>query len=160
VIPETSPTCYISGIVALNSPCDAGTGDWHEDSVFLTPRVRIPRSFIIALGQEFDPSALLGEVGIYDASHALDNLGVKHPPGPVFAASHTRAIADMVLVSVLRGESTAHVSQLDDWLHTAAEMQEVVSIVELSIPKLSPEQAQSLEPWIKRVQGDIETLSA
>ena len=103
-IPQTSPTRYISGIVALNIPSERGTGDWHETSIFFTSRVRMPRSFIIERGQPFDPSDFLGSVGRYDAAAALDSMGVKHPEGPVYAASHARAIADLVIASVLRGE--------------------------------------------------------
>lgn len=29
-IPETSPDCYISSIVALNIHSQKGTGDWHS----------------------------------------------------------------------------------------------------------------------------------
>src|SRR3981081_1884443 len=95
-IPNTSPTRYLSGVVALNIISEKGTGDWHQD-LFLRPRAKVARSFIIERGQAVDPSALLGTVGISDASGMLAAMHVPHPDGPVYAASHARAIADLVL---------------------------------------------------------------
>jgi len=153
-IPQTSPTRYISGIVALNIPSERGTGDWHETSIFFTSRVRMPRSFIIERGQPFDPSDFLGSVGIYDAAAALDSMGVKHPEGPVYAASHARAIADLVIASVLRGEMLDHVG-LDDWMPRGEDKAEVFELLKPVLGMLSSKNhVEVLRRWIVENMDD------
>lgn len=147
-IPKTSPTRYLSGIVALNILSDAGTGDWHQD-IFLRPRPTPPRSFIIERGQEFDPSALLGDAGIYDASVMLDAMHVPHPDGPVYAATHARAIADLVLAAVLRGESPDFVA-LDDWMPSDEDKREVLDLLDAAALRVPKHNAQAIQNWVER----------
>ncbi len=150
-IPRTSPTRYLSGIVALNILSERGTGDWHPD-VFRRRRTRTPRSFVIERGQEADPSAILGEEGLYDAGPVLDAMHVPHPEGPVWAATHARAIADLVLGSILRDESPHHVA-LDDWMPRDGDKQEVLDLLERAVSQLDRQEVEALKKWVSESLG-------
>jgi len=146
-IPQTSPTRYISGIVALNIPSESGTGDWHQSSIFFVPRLKTPGSFIIELGQPFDPSELLGGVGIYDASPVLDSMRINHPEGPVYAASHARAIADLVIISLLRGTYPDHID-LDEWMPQDNDKAAVFALLRRASQKCDNKIVDALNKWI------------
>lgn len=76
----------------------------------------------------------------------LDELQIHHPEGPVYAATHTRAIADLVLVAVITGGSPEFVT-LDDWMPTPANKKEVFDLLAIALPKLIPAQQQIIERW-------------
>ena len=145
-IPETSPTRYLSGIVALNIPSGEGTGDWHQTQIFFRPYVRHPRSFLVGSGLDFDPTAYMGNAGVEDRSAELDALGVEHPAGPVYAATHARAIADLLLRAVLRGESPQFVT-LDDWMPKDEQKQSVLALLAKARPHLTQQQNDTLRRW-------------
>jgi hypothetical protein len=146
VIPETSPTRYLSGIVALNIPSNEGTGDWHQTQIFFRPVVRVPRSFLVGHGLEFDPIPYVGETGIEDRTVDLDALGVEHPVGPVYAATHARAIVDLVLGAVVRGESPDFVA-LDDWMPRRDDKNAVLTLLDKANTRLDPRQVDTLRNW-------------
>jgi hypothetical protein len=152
-IPKTSPTRYLSGIVALNILSDRGTGDWHQD-IFTQPPSTPPRSFIIEKGTDVDPIGLLGTNGIYDASGMLDAMHVPHPDGPVYAASHARAIADLVLSAVLRGESPDFVG-LDDWMPRDEDKSEVLCLLDEAAQHLELQHVDPIEAWVERNGGTL-----
>ena len=61
VFPETSPTRYLTGMVALNIPAPEGTGgDWHFWGIFDSPR--FPNNLPLA-GEslEWNTNALFGD---------------------------------------------------------------------------------------------------
>jgi hypothetical protein len=101
---------YLSGIVAVNLPFSEPTGDWHYTQTFLRPNGLESSRFLSAGG-----GGVLGEAGLYDCAPALDAMGVPHPPGPVYAASHARAVADIVLDAIMHAEFPAFAA-LDDWM--------------------------------------------
>ncbi|HTV74149.1 MAG TPA: hypothetical protein VME66_10620 [Candidatus Acidoferrales bacterium] len=146
-IPATSPTKYLSGVVALNLPADGTSGDWHYEQTFLRPRTRTPRTFLAGDGQPTDTSLLLGEAGIYDCSAALDRLGIAHPAGPVYAADHVRAVADLVLGSLLRGERANHVV-LDEWMPEVPDQRRVFTLLERARSRLRPGLQALVDTWI------------
>src|ERR1700736_506469 len=151
-IPKTSPTRYLSGIVALNILSDRGTGDWHQD-IFARPTSTHHRSFGVEKGADVDPIGLLGTNGIYDASAILDAMHVPHPDGPVYAASHARAIADLVLGAVLRDESPDFVG-LDDWMPRDEDKSEVLRLLDEAAQHLERQQVESIAAWAER-NGEI-----
>jgi len=148
-IPETSPTRYISGIVALNILSENGAGDWHQTAVFHEPVVRTPRSFIIERGQDYDPSALLGDIGVIDVAEVLDRMGVPHPDGPVYAADHTRACADLVIGFILR-EKPADFVVLDDWMPRPEDKEPVFRLLDRARPGLTETQRVLLDDWVRK----------
>jgi hypothetical protein len=145
-IPETSPTRYLSGMAALNLISPNGTGDWHVVETFFRPHKRRSRSFIAGAGCETDTLDLLGDRGIFECSEALDAMGIRRPPGNAYAATHARAIAELVLSAALHGESPEFV-QLDDWMPRDSDKQEVFDLLCITAPKLTDEQRKKVLIW-------------
>jgi hypothetical protein len=106
-LPHTSFEHYITGKAALNVPNPDGSfADWHFDEVFLSDRGKIRIAGVSAQST----SAVLGDYGIRECSATLRRFGVAVPDAErVYAASHIRAILDMVLASLAKGKLPAHV---------------------------------------------------
>ena len=118
LIPETSPTSYISFKRALNLRLpDEWTGDWHfRVSFFGYP----DRSYAPLAGPNglVDTTPTLGSRGVRDMGRLIADYGIKPYDGPVWAANHYRAIADMAMHQ-LQGYCSSEVlpaCQIDDWL--------------------------------------------
>lgn len=147
IIPATSPTCYLGGMAALNLLSDEGTGDWHAEGTFFIPRgPRRARSFISGAGCDTDTMTLLGDAGIFDATAIVDAMGILHVDGPVYAATHARAIADLVLGAVLRQASPDFVI-LDDWMPRDSDKQQVFDLLAVALPRLSPDHQHAARAW-------------
>ena len=118
LIPETSPTSYISFNRALNlrAPGEL-TGDWHFDvSFFGYPE----RSYAPLAGRKglVNTTFALGSRGVRDMGRLIADNGIKPYDGPVWVANHYRAIADIAMHE-LQGEFSSEVlpaCQIDDWL--------------------------------------------
>ncbi len=97
LIPETSPTSYISFERALNLRLqDEWTGDWHfRVSFFGYPE----RSYAPLAGPNglVDTTPTLGSRGVRDMGRMIAGYGIKPYDGPVWVANHYRAIADMAM---------------------------------------------------------------
>ena len=118
LIPETSPTSYISFKRALNLHVpDELTGDWHFDvSFFGYPE----RSYAPLAGRHslVNTTPALGSRGVRDMGRLIADYGIKPYDGPVWVANHYRAIADMAM-GRLQGYCSSEVlpaCQIDDWL--------------------------------------------
>lgn len=74
-----------------------------------------------------------GSLGIFECSALLDELQIPHPTGLAYAATHARAIADLVLVTVITGGSPEFVT-LD------SNKQEIYNLLVIALPKLTPVQ--------------------
>jgi hypothetical protein len=146
IIPVMSQGCYLGGIAALNLPSDSGTGDWHMQETFSHPRKELSRSFISGVGRETDTTSLLGDAGLFDCTALLDELSIRHEGECVFAASHARATADLVLSVVMRGGCPDFVV-LDDWMPRDNDKQEVYALLAQAIPKLPLEQQEKVLEW-------------
>ena len=110
-IPHTSEQNYITGKAALNVPNPDGSfADWHFDEVFLSGRGKIR-----VAGKDTPPTLdLLGSYGIRECSGVLRRFGVSVPTEEkIYAASHVRAILDMVLSSIVKHKQADHVTALD-----------------------------------------------
>ena len=136
MIPATSPLRYIGGMAALNLPSPTGTGDWHMEQTFFRQREHRSRSFISGVGCPTDTTHILGEAGVYDCTAVLDELGIPHESAVAYAANHARAIADLVLAAVLRGESPAFVV-LDDWMPRDSDKQQVFDLLAKALGHLT-----------------------
>ena len=118
LIPETSPTSYISFKRALNLRAEGElSGDWHFDvSFFGYPE----RSYapLAGLNGLVNTVPALGSRGVRDMGRLIADCGIKAYDGPVWVANHYRAIADMAL-NQLEGFCSAEVlpaCQIDGWL--------------------------------------------
>ncbi len=148
-IPETSLDRYLGGMAALNLPTGTGTGDWHQEQTFFRPRRKLSRSFISGAGCATDTTAMLGSIGIVDCTQAVDSLRIPHLGTRVYAATHARAVADLVLSAVLRGESPDFV-ELDDYMPHDEDKQEVFRLLAIAAPKLPMGALQIITTWQAR----------
>lgn len=145
-LPPTTKRRYLGGMAALNLPSASGTGDWHFEQTFFRLREKRSRSFISGTGCLTDTNPMLGDRGIYDCTAVLDDLGIPHESPVAFAASHARAIVDLVLAAVMRGQSADFVV-LDDWMPRASDKQEVFELLEKALEYLSLDQQDEVNQW-------------
>ena len=118
LIPETSPTSYISFNRALNlrAPGEL-TGDWHFDvSFFGYPE----RSYAPLAGRKglVNTTFALGSRGVRDMGRLIADNSIKPYDGPVWVANHYRAIADIAMHE-LQGDFSSEVlpaCQIAGWL--------------------------------------------
>jgi hypothetical protein len=131
--PHTSERNYITGKAALNVPNEDGSfADWHFDEVFLSGRGKIR----IAGQDTPETAALLGNYGIRECGGVLRRFGVSlQTNDKVYAASHIRAILDMVLYSIANQRPPEHVT-VHDMLD-------------------APEDVAELQTQVKTLQGKI-----
>jgi hypothetical protein len=125
--PHTSEQNYITGRAALNIPNeDLSFADWHFDEMFLSGR-RTPRVAGIDTESTFD---LLGNYGIRECGGVLRRCGVPLPiSAKAYAASHYRAILDMVIFSIRKNRLPEHVS-VHDMLDTSEQIAELQTQVD------------------------------
>lgn len=136
-------------MAALNLPSPSGTGDWHMEETFFRQRDKRSRSFISGVGCATDTTPLLGDLGIYDCTRIIDDLNISHESTPVFAANHARAIADLVISSILGGIVPNHI-RLDDWMPRATDKQAVFDLLSLAETHLTQEQQGLLTRWTSK----------
>jgi hypothetical protein len=140
-LPHTSEQNYITGKAALNVPNEDGSfADWHFDEVFLSGRGKIRIA-----GQDTPETAtLLGNYGIRECGGVLRRFGVSLPTNDkVYAASHIRAILDMVLYSIANQRPPEHVT-VHDMLDTSEDVAELQTQVNHLKQKLTDSVALSL----------------
>lgn len=142
MLPDTSPDLYLSGTASLNIPSPEGTGDWHTLGTFSEENTK-PIQF---LGDR-ELISIIGKFGIEDRTGDADRAGIPHS-GRVFASTHSRAVVDMVIKSVLAGRVANHV-HLDDWLPEDKHKQQVARMLVRASAKLTAEQRGRLREWVK-----------
>lgn len=145
-IPETTPRRYLSGMAALNLPSESGTGDWHLIETFFKPQKRRPKLFVAGEGCPDNTNKFLGARGVFECSALLDKLNIPHYPGPAYAATHARAIADLVLTSVLNGGALDHIP-LDDWMPQDQDKNQVFELLHVVLIHLSEIQRDKILKW-------------
>jgi hypothetical protein len=146
-IPATSPDRYLGGMAALNLPSHRGTGDWHMEQTFFRQRETRSRSFISGKGCLTNTTDLLGQEGIYDCSKLLDELQIAHEEGPAYAATHARAIADLVLSAVLMDKALDHL-QLDAWMPRQTDKLEVFELLNKAVVQMKPTEEAKIRAWM------------
>lgn len=119
LIPETSPTNYISFARALNLrlPEEFTTGDWHfEESFFGYPEP----AYAPLAGRDglVNTVPALGSRGVRDMGRLIAKRGIKPYDGPVWVANHYRAIADIAMHMLLGPcpEEVLPPREIDEWL--------------------------------------------
>ncbi|MDU8350553.1 hypothetical protein RYA05_01470 [Pseudomonas syringae pv. actinidiae] len=128
MIPPTSPTCYVSGISALNIPSDSGTGDWHTFATLRRPTLRKIPLLLAGEGQDFNSNAMFDSKGVVDCTGQCTKYGIPFEVSPVYAANHIRALADMVVYYAGLKMNIASIP-LDDWLNTETERRELFELL-------------------------------
>jgi hypothetical protein len=145
-IPHLAEGQYIGGLAALNLPSSHG-GDWHADTVFT--RERKPRSFVSGAGTDTDTGSILGDEGIIDCTGLVLAMGISHAGKSLRAASHQRAIADLVVSALARGRRLDHLIP-SDWLPDAGAIAELTRLLDIAIRRLDAGQAGVLVAWRTR----------
>jgi len=123
VLPKTTPTCYLTGMTALNIPAPEGTtGDWHFEESFLGRGNIRPKIFVAGEGRALNTNVIWGALGIYDCSSILRAKGIAIAAEErVYAANHCRAVLDMLYNALQHKEYPHHIT-VDDWLDVDSEL--------------------------------------
>jgi hypothetical protein len=148
LFPVTTPARYLTGLTALNIPSPEGTGDWHFAETFEGFAGRAPGPFRVAGENAADTRRWLGNAGIIDARERLEPYRLELPPGPIYAADHYRAIADMVLSAVLYDQPFEDAISLDDWLPEQHEKGRFQELMETAKAMLTVEQWNRIVGWM------------
>ena len=149
VFPETSPTRYLTGMVALNIPAPEKTGgDWHFWGIFDSPC--FPDNLTMAgEGLEWNTNALFGDYGIHECSDSLRCRGISLPEGTrVYSANHYRAILDMLASSVSKGQVPRHLA-ISDWLDTGEHLKTFFLLLDRFFDRFSPSEQNLVSVWIE-----------
>lgn len=141
---QTSPEFYLTGLAALNLPSPTGSGDWHFQSVF--SEHGYTRGFYAGIGAEINTNSLYESNDIEECSQALKNLGIEFDGEKAYAATHPRAIADLLADSLLRGRQTNFIV-LDDWLNESQDLLKLNLLLEKLSNNLTAAQLRLLESW-------------
>ncbi len=150
VLPKTTPTCYLTGMTALNIPAPEGTtGDWHfEESFFGRGNIR-PKFFVAGEGRALNSNPIWGALGIYDCSSILRAKGIAIAAEErVYAANHCRALLDMLYNAIKRKEYPHHIS-IDDWLDIDAERKRLLENIPTLNSFLKQEEKIILTSWVE-----------
>lgn len=116
---------------------------------FFRQREKQPLSFISGEGCPTNTNAILGDEGIYDCTAILDNLRIPHESAVAYAANHARAIADLVLGTVMRDGSPEFVV-FDDWMPRDSDKQQVFDLLEKAHGHLTGEQQNRVLAWKRK----------
>ena len=149
IIPETNFRRYVGGRAALNLFSESGSGDWHPAAIFYGGATSLEPRFLAGKDCEVDTLELLGDSGIYDCSQVLKEMGLKWQGEACYAATHERALADLVLASIRRGGTAAHL-EADDLLPLRQEKQRLEDLLARARPKLNADQQRHLSAWMAK----------
>ena len=129
LIPETSPTNYISFKCALNLGFEDEftTGDWHfEESFFGFREPAYPP--LAGCRGLVNTVPALGSLGVRDMAEVIADEGIRPNEGPVWVANHYRAIADtcMLRLSGSYPKGVLTPCQINDLLWTEEDIETLV----------------------------------
>lgn len=143
----TTPNTYLTGLTALNLPDpQAPSGDWHFTSAVLNPAARIHTAG--DAGNLVNTNQLLGSHGIYDCAQSLRSLGIPvDPDDHVYAASHVRAVLDLVIRNILNKHFPHHL-EADKWLTSPEQWEELNNTAKALENQLPVEARDLLREWL------------
>jgi hypothetical protein len=148
-IPETNHRRYLGGRAALNMVSESGSGDWHPAAIFYGAGESLSPRYLAGDGCEVNTLELLGAHGIHDCSQTLRKMGLQWQGKSCYAATHERALADLVLSSVRRGGSASNLT-VDDLLPRQEEKEKLAEFLALAKPRLTDNQQLRLTSWMAR----------
>ncbi|QQR69388.1 MAG: hypothetical protein IPI58_01525 [Alphaproteobacteria bacterium] len=158
-LPKTCREHYFTGTTALNIPSEEGTGDWRFREVFITTpydQTGIGH-FLIAGITLKDTSKLLGNKGVFDYQHVFRDAGFFSLRGPVYAADHYRALADLALYAVDAGLPLEGTVNIEDWLPRKDEIMQFKVLMDEACSQLEPEKANRISAWMNRYAQSLPT---
>jgi hypothetical protein len=141
-------TGYYSGTIALNLFPDDSNGDWHSaiaKNALSDGKSKSPY-FIMGKQGHLSTKRYFKDNGIVDISSTLKSMHNK--PGITKAAKPYRAVADMVMSSLLRGKKTDHI-QVNDWLVTPSEINKFIELFNSSSTRMNHIENEKVNAWIK-----------
>lgn len=147
-IPQTHPNRYVSSIVALNVHSPNGTGDWHSAAALNDDAY--PQDFYIyGENQKRNTQHLLGDIGVIDGTHRLNEMGYYPENAPVWLADHPRACVDYLYTAVLQTGSIGRII-LDDWFPSDEDKQAVYDLLNQMEPHLTEQERENLQLWKRK----------
>lgn len=145
-LPKTNYQHYLTGITALNIYSEDGTGDWHFSENFLEDENYIPRKQLAGI-DTCSSNEYLGKKGIFNCYQVLLESGLKPSTKEVFSADHYRAIADMLLDGIIKGNDIEASIIIDDWLPEDNEKEKLFCLLNNFKSALTKKQWQKIEAW-------------
>ncbi len=145
-LPETNYQHYLTAITALNIFSEDGTGDWHFSENFLEDESYIPRKTVAGIDTR-STNEYLGNNGIFNCYQTLLESGVQPSTKEVFSANHYRAIADMILDGITKGNDIEGSIILDDWLPENDEKEKLYCLINKFKSALTEKQWQKIVAW-------------
>lgn len=138
--PEREEIDYLTGLTALNIPLDCrDRADWH------TTHICNKKSWNIAGKNLISTQWLLGLVGVYDATAALEKAGVEIKV-KVFAASYERALFDLLYhFLVVLGKPVPNIQATD--IDDAVNFDKVRGWIN-DCQEFIPEDAGKMKAWL------------
>lgn len=151
-----SPDMYISGGRAMNIIDTVHlTGDWHTIEMW-SPGMRICPVHL--MGKDavdgLDTSKYFGYDSIFRADDVLASMGSKY--NNIFAATHPRAIADLVTYFAAnkgKPEKVVDADYLDDTMPAESDKQRVYDLISAGIPKMPSTLANKVNDWLDYVKS-------
>ena len=144
-IPKTSPTCYVSSIVALNIYSPNGTGDWHSAATLNDDAYPSTDLYIYGNEQASDVYKRQ-DTGVIDGTQRLNEMGYFPENTPVWIADHPRACVDYLYTAVLQTGSIGRV-MLDEWFPSIEDKESVYDLINRMEPFLNSLEFENLQLW-------------
>lgn len=143
--PLMSNVSYYSGTVALNLYDSKDSGDWHSSIAVKSIESGNSKSpfFIINNNAKLNTIEYLGLDGIVDYSKELMQMGIKNFNNVVLVAKPYRAVADMLLYSIVNNRNSSFI-EVENWIPKRSEKLEVFKILNNAKDKLSNIQKKQL----------------
>lgn len=143
--PLTNNISYYSGTVALNLYDSKESGDWHSSIAIKSIETGQSKSpfFIINNNAKLNTIDYLGLDGIVDYSKEIAKMGIKNFNNVVLVAKPYRAVADMLLYTIVNNRSFDFI-EVDNWIPRKREKLEIFRILSNAKDKLSREEKKRL----------------
>ena len=155
-IPVTSPKRYISFKHALNLRYpDEDTGEWHFLSAFFNDQQKIKSAPVAGDGGLVNTTPSLGDRGIREMSQVLKAQKVISGKIPVYVANHYRAIADLAMLQILKGQrpTIATARAINSWLDTEEQVNQLVTKYLIPLRSQLDESARNIfDVWIATIR--------
>jgi hypothetical protein len=148
-----TPQHYISGQKALNIyDLKYNTGDWHTVEAW-HPQANILHFSLMGEGEKYNTNPYLADRGIIDVTAVLKSMGNPEFAPVVYAASHARAIADMIICNALDGKlKSVTLQDFDDWMSTQEDKERVYALLRIAINNLPKSAAILVKQWLKAAE--------
>jgi hypothetical protein len=155
-IPPTSPQCYISFKHALNLRFpQEDTGEWHFLTAFFDEKDKNRSAPLAGKGKSVNTIPSLGDLGIREMSQILKAQQLASANVPVYVANHYRAIADLAMSQLLKGQmpTIATARAINQWLDTEEQVGQLVNHYLRPLrSQLNEDTKNIFDQWIRTVR--------